>query len=117
MLTIRQAQMQALEKAQVERFINELANHLHLAFSARFSNYSKDEMVTLSRNCCTWASDYGIDTEYDARRFAEFVASYGPDMADDHAWIGQTLRRDDISGEEKMNILDNVEVQFIGLSS
>jgi len=117
MLTIRKAQMQAFENAQVERFLKELASHLRSTFSDHFSNYSNDDLLAFARNCCAWASGFDIDTEYDVRRFAEFVASYGPNLADDHVWIGSTLRRDDISGEEKMNILDNIEVQIIGVYS
>jgi hypothetical protein len=116
MFKISQTQIQAFEKAATERFINALASHLRLIFNDKFKNYTKNELLEFAWCCYDEANIYGIDTEYDVRRFAEFVAIYGRRMTEDNLWIGQTLKRDDISGKDKMDILDNLEVQFVGAS-
>lgn len=116
MLEIGQSQIQALEEAQTDRFISSLANHLRLAFNDQFRNYSNADLLRFVHSCYVWANNYGAETEYDVRRFSEFVVIYGSHMNEDHVWIDRTLTRDDISGQEKMDILDNLEVQFIRFS-
>ena len=99
------------EMAQVERFERQLVTHFRQAFGDKFKNHNDDTLVEFVRFCCKWGSRYGIELEYDVHRFSEIVEKYGRGMEEEQPWIVRILIRDDISGSEKMDILDNLEIQ------
>jgi len=117
-LVIRTEQMRTLEEAQENRFVRYLAAHLRLTIGDNLKKLNDEDSLATARFCCKSAHRYGIEIEDDVRRFAEFVIKYGRGMDEDqrYPWIGQVLTREGISGADKMNILDHLELQFIGIA-
>lgn len=113
MLEIRPTQIQAFEEAQWRRFVHGLAGHLRGTFADKLETLDDDGLLEFVRFCCAWAGRYGIELDCDVRRFAEFAVLYGRRMDEEYAWIGEVLGRDDLSGTEKMDMLDTLEPQHL----
>lgn len=116
MLVIRRQQLQALESAQRRRFILQLAKHLRRSFPDRLKNHSEEDLLSTTEFCCDAAKHFGIELQDDVRRYAELVIQYGRRMHEDqrYPWIGRVLASHGLSGTDKMDTLDNLELQVAG---
>jgi hypothetical protein len=113
-LVVGAGQIRALEAARLNSFVHQLAKHLRLSFGDALKKESDEELLATARFCCDAAKPFGIELQDDVRRYAEFVVKYGHRMHEDqrHPWIGRVLTAHGLSGTDKMNTLDNLELQI-----
>jgi hypothetical protein len=111
MLIIRRAQIGALEGLARLALEQRLAQHLRDRFPG-CRDLDADGLRALVQHGLGRAAAHGVQSDYDVRRFLEFVAMYGPSFDTDPRipWAGETLRRSDLSGTEKMDRLDSYDL-------
>ncbi len=114
-LNISEAQMGQFTQLLRGRFERRLAGHLRERFPEKLATVADDRLLPAVHYFCDQASGHGIELENDVRRFAELMLSYGRGMASDaqYPWIGQTLRQEGLSGTEKVDLLDILELEFM----
>jgi len=81
-----------------------MANHLGERF-AGWPEASDPQVRVLIREGIELASKYGINHQYDLRRFLEFRTEYGPGF-DAIPWIAKILNDRTLSGCGKMEQID-----------
>jgi hypothetical protein len=115
MLTIREEQMQALSGLVLEQYERRMVEHLRATFPDRTKNLQDDRIRAAVQSCVKNANDHGIVYEDDIRRFIEYVVIYGTalDARAETRWIGDILRRDDLDGTAKMDLIDSLELQSL----
>jgi hypothetical protein len=115
MLVIRRAQMDVLRTYMRGQFEQRMVKHLRERFPDRTQDCPDDSLRVVVRNSVKHAESYGIESEEDLRRFLEYVMIYGEqlDRREDTRWIGETLRRHDLDGTAKMDLLDSGELQAL----
>jgi hypothetical protein len=98
-----------------EQFEECLVTHLQEKFPERTQDFSDDSLRVVVQDSVKQAEGYGIASEEDLRRFLEYVLLYGTqlDRREDTRWIGETLRRPDLDGTAKMDLLDRLELQAL----
>ena len=111
-LLVRRNQMHVLERYMLEGFIRRLSARLREEFPRETAALTPAELRTFIENAIAKAETYDVKDEADVERYLEFAARYGPDFDVEQrtAWAGAVLRRDDLSGTEKMNTLDDHEL-------
>jgi hypothetical protein len=109
---VRRTQIDALERYMLEGFILRMSARLRDEFPRDTAALAPAELRTVIENAIAKAETYGVTDEADVERYLEFAARYGADfdVAQQTAWAGEVLRRDDLSGTEKMNTLDDHEL-------
>lgn len=114
MLVVADAQIRALERAQIDYFVHRLAKHLRLSFRDALNNRSDEELLATAQLYSDTARLFGIELEDDVRRYAELAVKYGHRMHEDqrYPWIGPVLAADGVSGTAKMDTLDWLELQI-----
>ena len=114
-MNLSEAQIGAMSQAATVDFERRLAEHLREAFSERLAPLSDERLGLAVRACCEKAQSHRIELENDVRRYAEFAVTYGLAMDADEkvAWIGAVLRIEDLTGTERMNLLDVIEPRFL----
>lgn len=113
-MNLSEAQVNAMSEAVAQGFERRLFAHLRETFGERLAPLHDERLASAVRACCEKAHGHGIDLEDDVRRYAEFAVIYGLAMDSDEkvAWIGAVLRMEDLSGTERMNVLDAIEPRF-----
>ena len=111
MLIIRRAQIGVLEGWARLELEQRLARHLRDRFAVA-RDLDADGLRALIQHGIRRAETYGVQSEYDVRRFLEFLAMYGRSFDSDPRipWAGEVLRRSDLSGTEKMDRLDSYDL-------
>lgn len=115
-MNLSEAQVHRMTQAATLDFERRLAAHLRSVFAHRLAPLDNEQLQAAVRACREKAMDHGIDREDDVRRFAEFAVSYGLALDRNEAapWIGSVLRMDDLTGTERMDVLDLLEARFVG---
>lgn len=112
MLKIRKEQIDALRKYMLDQFTARMAVHLRSAFPEQTIDMLEQNLHNMIQHGIDKASDYDIKLEDNVQRFLECMITYGRDF--DHnpktRWAGDILRRKDINGFMKMNLIDNHEL-------
>jgi len=111
-LIVRRKQMHVFERYMLEGFIRRMSARLRDEFPRETAALTPAELRTFIENAITKAETYDVTDEADVERYVEFAARYGPnfDVEQRTAWAGAVLRRDDLLGTEKMNMLDDHEL-------
>jgi hypothetical protein len=107
MLAFDQSQTDAFAQAHFETFVSNTVGHLVQRFPKETAQLDRDELASLVRHAVEDGRTWGITSAYDVRRFAECLVIYGTDFAKTSTttWARHILRRDDLSGREKMTTI------------
>jgi hypothetical protein len=113
-MNLSEAQMNAMSEVAAQGFERRLFAHLRETFGERLVPLNDEQLALAVSACCEKAHGHGIDLQDDVRRYTEFAVLYGLTMdgVKKAAWIGAVLRMEDLSGTERMNLLDAIEPSF-----
>lgn len=107
MLAIREEQMQVLSQYMESRFIQRTVEHLRTDFEAqiRAQGLAEDRLKVLVCDHIATARQHGIRNRGDLTTYIECIAYLGPrfDTDDKHPFVRETLARDDLVADEKMD--------------
>ncbi|CDH44861.1 hypothetical protein [Candidatus Contendibacter odensensis] len=115
MLSIRKEQMEVLSGYMREQFEWRMVKHLREKFPDRTKDLADDKIRVVVQSSMKKAEGYGIEYEDDIRRFLEYLVIYGTrlDVREETQWIGDILRRNDLTGTAKMNLIDSRELEAL----
>ena len=115
MLIIRNDQMDVFRDYMREQFVTRMVLHMRDTFPDRTEEVEDRRLRKVAHLGLKKAQRYGIGLEDDIRRLIEFLVIYGPrmDVKDTTAWMGDILRRSDIDGSTKMDLIDDAELAMI----
>lgn len=115
MLLIRKEQMDVLSVYMRNQFEQRMIKHLRVKFPDRTKDLSDERIRLVVQDSMRKAESYDIEYEDDIRRFIEYLVIYGTqlDVREETQWIGDILRRDDLNGTAKMNLIDSRELEFL----
>ena len=114
MLMIRKEQMDMFSAYVRGQFEWRMVKHLQEKFPDRTANLSDERIRIVVQNIMKKAENYRIEYENDIRRFIEYLVIYGTrwDDLQETEWMADILRRDDLSGTIKMDLIDSYELQL-----
>jgi len=97
------------------QFESRMVGHIKNTFPDRIKNVSDEKIRTVIQESSKKAESFGIEYEDDIRRFIEYLVIYGTqlDIKEDIRWLGEILRREDLNGTEKMDMIDDLEFRFV----
>ena len=109
MLILRKEQMNVLRAYMSEQFEQRMTNHIRETFPDRIKDIPDERIRVVVQNSMKKAESFGIEYEDDIRRFIEFLIIYGIqlDVRQETQWIGDILRRNDLDGTAKMDLIDS----------
>ncbi len=115
MLIIRKEQMDLFRAAMRKRFETRMVEHIRQTFPERTRDVSDERIYNAVQESMRKAESFGIELEDDIRRFIEYLVIYGTqlDIKEDIRWLGEILRREDLNGTEKMDMIDDLELKFV----
>jgi hypothetical protein len=105
MLTIRQAQLEAMGQAGMRRFEEILAHEVEARFP--HAEPTVEALRARVRRGIIRAEAYGIESEADLAAFVFLMMEFGDGFDDrpDLPWAMNVLRNNDISGRAKMSAI------------
>lgn len=108
-MIIRSEQIDVLEVHQWDRFRQRVIAHLHEDFEALLEQRKLDYagINLLVEEGVEHAETYGISGEDDVTRFIEYLVEYGEGF-DSVPWAASVLKDPALSGDQKMDRLDDV---------
>lgn len=106
-LVIRNAQMQALARPQLEAFTRRMVDHVRRVFSERAAPMTDEQIRSQVQDGIERAEAYGIRREADVALFIDILFGIGPDFDDrpECAWIRTILENRDDSGTLRMQLV------------
>ena len=112
MLLVRVQQLQVLEQTVRRRFEEDMAQHVRTRFPG--AAFTKDDrsLRKFVLESIQIARGFGVDLEYDLRRFIEFRAEYGEDFPR-LAWASEILHDKSLSGCGKMERIDDYSLYVL----
>ena len=115
MLSIRKEQMDVLSAYTRNQFEQRMIKHLRAKFPDRTKDLPDERIRLVVQDSMRKAKGYDIEYEDDIRRFTEYLVIYGMrfDVREETRWIGDILRRDDLNGTAKMDLIDSRELQVL----
>lgn len=115
MLLATRAQLEVFRAVAERGFVERLLRHLRTRFAMQFAGASDANLREVIQSCRRKAESHHILLEDDIRRFIECAITHGMslDTTAATAWIGEILRRHDLSGTQKMDVIDSLELQRI----
>lgn len=109
-LTIRDEQLLKMSRDRRGRFVRDMVRHLQEAFPhhLRLHRIQSQALETIVHDGMIDAERIGIILEDDIQRFLEFIVILGPDWPEDktHSWAVETLVREDLTGEERLDLME-----------
>ena len=109
MLTIRDAQMRALEGELQRRFEVGMENYLRSAYADQLESKTSAEVLDLIRQGITRSEHYGIVIENDVSRYIAHMVTYGADFDSTEAWAAAIFQNSSINGTQKMDRIDDYD--------
>lgn len=114
MITISKRQMDAFAGQSVDRFVARTVRYLKEAFPAEIESQGLDDQAVeqLTRMGIERSRAYGVANEADVVRFVECLLLLGRDFDENESypWAGATLRRSDLDGDGKMDVIDEYRI-------
>ena len=103
MLTIQPEQMEAMKKYMADSFEDRMVDHLKKRFPER--SEGQPDLRAMIRDGVARAENYGIEYEFDIRRYLECMLLLGRnfDREKGYPWVREILLREDLCGEGKMD--------------
>src|SRR4051812_25743958 len=106
-MQIREKQMDAFADSMLQQFENKMVAHLRSRFAKQLAATSDGELKAKVHKGIERAESYGVTAKYDVRRYLEYTVEYGPEFDTATQWAGPILKAKGLSGDKKMNNLDN----------
>ena len=111
MFVIRKQQVQALSAGRMDAFVGRLVRHLRDDFPQYLRAHAlpEENLEPMVRTGLKEAEQYGVIYESDVERYIECMAMLGPAFPRDSTfpWAGETLRRHDLDGRAKMDLISD----------
>ena len=116
MFQFNESQIESFGSNLLDRYIVETVQHLRKRFPAECEERSKDDLSAMVEKARSDGKEWRIISGYDVRRLSECYLIYGDDFActDETAWARHILRRDDLSGRDKMTAVAQAEAFNLG---
>jgi len=113
MLVIRTEQVDVLSASMRIKFEQRVIEHLRAVFPDKTKHLPDEKIHSVVRDSIRKAESYGVEYEDDIRRFIEYMVIYGTqlDVREQTQWVGDILRRSDLDGTAKMDLIDTRELQ------
>lgn len=110
MLRVSARQMQVLRNSLWMGFERRMLARIRADFPDCAARLADGMLLDALRRILMKAARYGIEREYDLQRFIEHAMVYGANLDErsDTRWIGDTLRRTDVDGTVKLDLLDGL---------
>jgi hypothetical protein len=111
-MRIRAEQIRFLGELSGRQFEQRMAAHLRDRFPSQTAAVSDDALLGRIRSGAQKAKCYGLETETQTCTYLEFDVIYGGDF-DENAqtgWAGTILRNHRLSGDEKLQALEDHEL-------
>ena len=109
MLTIRDAQMRALEGEMQRRFEVRMEDYLRSAYADQLQSKTSEEVLHLIRQGITKSEQYGIVIENDVSRYITYMVTHGADFDRTEAWAAEIFQDSRINGTQKMDRIDDYD--------
>ena len=108
MLVMREEQMAVFSEYMLASFKRRLTAHLRSRFPADTAQMPDETLDVAITAGMERAGKYGVRSENDIRRFMESVFTLGAHFDTNPAtrWAGEILRRTDLDGSAKMDLID-----------
>ena len=110
LIIVSQAQMDALSHAMRRRFAESSARDIRCRFREFVVDLDNVELVQRISKQIDCAESFGVCRECDVLRFLEFEILYGPGFPGSHKTPGDILRRRDLDGARKIEMIENWEM-------
>jgi len=108
-LTLDRAQIEALDRAQIELFIDRMEGVLRRDYARELSAWAAGGADLRGAICdgMTRAAGYGVEREEDIERYIKLMAILGPKFDEDATlpWAGEILRRKVVGSPRKLDAL------------
>ncbi|HYO55259.1 hypothetical protein [Archangium sp.] len=109
MFRLSKEQLQALSLHLQDDFLKRTASHLLANFPAELAKHGlqSNQLEQLIQRGVNEAESFGVVHEHDVRLYIECMVVLHPRFAwaQDTPWFGEVLRREDLSGTEKMDMV------------
>ena len=109
MLIIREEQLEKLSESVRDSFIEHMSAHLRNRFPQQCAarELRNTDLRSLVSKAITDAARYGITNEPDVRAFIEYLMLLRPDIVslEQVPWAGEILRRADLDGTTKIDLI------------
>lgn len=112
MLVIRSAQMEALARAAIEPFVENVMGHLRRVWPEECAAMGEEGLERFVHHGMERGGRYGIETEYDVGRYCDLMLLLHRDFDDDPnlPWASDTLASGDLDGRMKVDqLMERVE--------
>jgi hypothetical protein len=109
-MIIRRKQMESFTNQMRRQFEQRMGHHLRAKFPRETTSLDERTLEHLTISGIRRAERYGINFEDDIQRYLEYmmVLSHDFDTNPRTAWAGNILRRRDIDGAQKIDVIDSV---------
>jgi hypothetical protein len=111
MFVIREEHLQAQSDRMTDAFVERMVRHLREEFSQylRVQAVPENDLGGMVRQGMMDAERYGVIYQGDLERYIECMVMLGPAFPRDARlpWAGETLCRDDLDGQAKMDVLSD----------
>lgn len=111
-MTITANQLRSLRVGLRETFYCEMSRHLRESFPMQVGSLSDDELLVRIDSAAQSAECYGLVTEAQVCAYLELEIVHGQDfdMTASTFWAGRVLRNPRLSGDQKVEALENYEL-------
>jgi hypothetical protein len=112
MVKIRKTQMKMLSEYTLRQFENRMAVHLRTTFPKQTEDLPEAQLQARIHTGIAHAAQYNVIVEDDVRRYLEYMTMYSVDFDTNpqSAWAGEILRMQNLSGDEKMDCIDEYDL-------
>lgn len=105
MLTIRQAQLDALSNDRVADFERRMLEHLASHFPTHMQALGREPALSLVRHAVASGAEQGVVAERDVCKLASLMIAFGPDLFDKHGWALQAWSAAAASPHQRVDLL------------
>ncbi|MBX3421512.1 MAG: hypothetical protein KF752_08150 [Pirellulaceae bacterium] len=108
MFRISENQWRAFEASQVRRFVTLQANRLESSYPESVTSQFNDDRARFEQAIELWideAATFGVHGEDDVAYYLDCLFEIGFDFAKNDQWSSEILRRRDIDGTAKMDLI------------
>lgn len=105
MLRIRSAQMDALSRQRLERFVEEATGVVSRHWSAEVARLGPDATRERVREAVLQAREHGIVGREDALRYLNVVFALGDDFVEKFPWAGRIVNNTRLRPDVRMSLL------------
>jgi hypothetical protein len=100
-------QLEKIRSIQFQSFVQRTIRHLRERFPNRCEAMDDGALETLIQLASAKGEEWNVTSAYDIERLSECFLNHGADFAatEETAWARAILRRDDLSGRDKLTAI------------